>query len=99
MLNSSELQQSYIKLYKALRNYIWPYNTVELLGFLEVAVYDRFPDIDKVKSCFNKLKFDILNEISSDKDISDAVKEFESIIYTDENIFTKLYQVQEVVLI
>ena len=49
MLNSSELQQSYIKLYKALRNYIWPYNKVELLGFLEVAVYDRFPDIDKVK--------------------------------------------------
>ena len=48
-VSSAQLQKAYISLYKTLRDYIWDFRVVDTLTDLEVATYQKFPDVKQVQ--------------------------------------------------
>lgn len=98
MTSSKEIQNSYINMYKYLRNYIWGFDTVERLADLEVEVYNSFPDISKIQSVFNQLYIDIRSVLDEDEELAQAVNEFKDLIMSIEGEFyLKLDKVQEAI--
>lgn len=108
MISLQDLQRAYIKLYKKLREYIWDVSTVEDLAELEVAVYNRFPNIREVRSYTTKLRSDIRDVINAEKSqrniytddytLEDAINEFEELINSEDSneIYSPLGKVMEV---
>lgn len=108
MLSLQDLQRAYIKLYKKLREYIWNVSTVEDIAELEVAVYNRFPDIHAVRSRTNKLRSDIRDVINTERSqrniyaddytLEDAINDFEELINSEDSneIYSPLVKVMEV---
>lgn len=88
MITLNDLNNAYIDLYSALREYIWDISTIELLAELETATYNRFADLDKVRHLFHNLKICISSTdvYKDDKELQDAVKTFESALDTDNSI-------------
>ena len=98
MISSRDIQNSYINLYRNLRNYVWEFHTVELLAELEIAVYKSFPDIDEIRNIFNHLYQDVRDVMRNDEDLRDSVESFKSIIsQKDTEFYFKLNQVKEVI--
>lgn len=96
MISLQDLTRQYVKLYKCLREYIWPFDIVADLAELEIAVYNRFPDIDEVKSKFDKLYRDIELECKADKELDEQVKAFRRVIDSQDIVYSKIYKVDEV---
>lgn len=99
MISAAELQYAYVKLYAQLRKYIWNFDTVTLIAELEVACYQLFPDIDKVKDLLAKLHRAVKTVESDDEDMKKTFDKFEDLLkdVTDEDRYAKLNWVQEVV--
>lgn len=97
MLSSIKLQSAYIDLYTALRKYIWDFKTVEKLADLEVAVYQTFPDMQSVSTCFNALNADVQAAQLDDNDLDTAIQRFADTITTNDTIYVSLHQVNEVI--
>ena len=108
MLSLQDLQRAYIKLYKKLREYIWDVSTVEDIAELEVAVYNRFPNIHAIRSHTNKLRSDIRDVINAERSqrniyaddytLEDAINDFEELINSEDSneIYSPLVKVMEV---
>lgn len=103
MITATELQQSYINLYKQLRDYLWPFNIIELIAELEVECYSSFPQVNKLRNIFNRLKREIFSEYISDDAEYDMLKtaftKFDSTLSEAkdfQDIYTKLPSVREV---
>ena len=79
MIQATLLQSLYNKLYKQLRKYIWDFKTVESLADFEIAVYQRFPEINDIEKAFFKLRRDIVNSpiYKDDEDLQYALDGFE----------------------
>ena len=56
MISSSELQRSYIELYKELRKYLWDISIVEPIARLEVSIFEAFPNISDIKRNLSMLR-------------------------------------------
>lgn len=56
MISSSELQRSYIELYKELRKYLWDISIVESIARLEVSIFEAFPNISDIKRNLSMLR-------------------------------------------
>lgn len=56
MISSSELQRSYIELYKELRKYLWDISIVETIARLEVSIFEAFPNISDIKRNLSMLR-------------------------------------------
>ena len=76
IIDMHDLSYAYIRLYRQLRNYIWPYETVEHIAELEIAVHNRFPNLDDVRKHFNLLYNDIKRSDIEDEDLDKAVEQF-----------------------
>lgn len=96
MITLTDLTRQYIKMYEVVRQYIWPYATVEDLANLEVAIYNRFPDIGDVKSKFDKFYRDIQLECKDDEELDSAVNALKEVIYSDDSMYSPLSKVNEV---
>lgn len=96
MLSSKDLQNAYVKLYKALREYIWEYRTVECIANLEIAVHTTFPDLTEIRKLFNSLNLDVRDAANGDEDLEAALTRFKELIEKDETLFAKLEKVSEV---
>ena len=98
MIAAAILQTAYNDLYKQLRNYIWDYETVVKLADLEVATYMTFPDIDRIRFAFNKLKSDVqASDIwSDDKLLQKAIDSFEDKLDGADQLFYELIVPEEV---
>lgn len=93
MTNSSDIQNAYIDLFKQLRNYLWDFNTVEHIGDLEVSIYDRFQNLDKIKNCMRTLYIDIKSVIDSDEDLKNKWNNLDSLLNDTDTVYVKLKQV------
>lgn len=90
MINSVRLQDAYINLYSELRNYIWRFDIIELIADLEVAVFTRFQNLDKVKSILNKLYSEIDNIVEDDEDLKEAFDKFLSILDDANTVYVRI---------
>ena len=69
MISSKQLQNSYNRLYKCLREYIWPSDIISCIADLEIETYKAFPDLKCVRDSYNRLKFNCLRYIDDDEDM------------------------------
>lgn len=99
MIQATLLQSLYNKLYKELRKYIWDFKTVESLADFEIAVYQRFPDINDVEKAFFKLRRDVVNTpiYKDDEDLQGALDDFEKQLEDADQIYADLSTFREVV--
>ena len=97
MLTCNDYRRAYEKLYKAMRNYIWGVDVVELLANFEVAVYDAFIDVEKAESYFNKLKKAIhaLRVEEDDEDLAAALDNISKLFEDTEDQYLPIYRVNE----
>lgn len=86
IIDMQDISFAYIRLYRQLRNYIWPYETVEHIAELEIAVHNRFPNLQDVRKYFNLLYQDINRSEIEDEDLDKAVKQFKSCVESGDNI-------------
>lgn len=98
MTTSTRLQNCYIHLYSELRRFIWDYNAVFTLGNLEAAVYQRFPDMDDVKKWLNMMYMEARSTTRDDEAVMKAFDEFFRALEPSNNIYSKLPQVEEVII-
>lgn len=108
MISLQDLERAYVKLYKKLREYIWDVPTVKDLANLEIAVYNRFPDINEVRQCTDKLRSDIQDVINRERSqpkiysdvytLDDAFSDFGNLIHSEEanEVYAPLGKVMEV---
>ena len=96
MITQQDLARKYVKLYECVRQYIWPVETVQDLAELEVATYERFPEIEEIRKKFDVFYRDIQLECLEDEDLNREVKAFKDIIESDDKIYSKLIKVNEV---
>jgi len=95
MISLQDLKRNYVKLYSEIKNYIWPFDTVEDLANLEIACFNRFPDIDEIRNLFRKLRSDMFSEIHEYDELKEAVENFQEFIDADEQIYSQLTSVTE----
>ena len=55
-ISSQNYRNIYEKLYDQVRNYLWPYQVLEVLADVETDIYNAFIDTDKLRIDFEKLK-------------------------------------------
>lgn len=85
-------------MYKQLRNYIWGFDTVQRLADLEIAVYESFPDVNKIQGAFNQLYVDIQSTLKEDEELAKSVDSFKEAIQSIEgDFYLKLGKVQEAI--
>lgn len=90
MINSVRLQDAYINLYSELRKYIWRFDIVELIADLEVAVFTRFQNINRVNELITKLYSEIKDLITEDDDLNEAFNKFFDIIQDADTVYVKI---------
>lgn len=97
MLTSPNLQQAYVEMYKALREYIWEFRTVETLANLEIETFVAFPNLLKVKQLYSELKL-LTNEVAAeDKELEKSMKKFGDLLENVNSLYLKPYIVNEVI--
>lgn len=90
MINSVRLQDAYINLYSELRKYIWRFDIVELIADLEVAVFTRFQNINRVNELITKLYSEIKDLITEDDDLNESFNKFFDIIQEADTVYVKI---------
>lgn len=80
MVTAKQIQSAYNKLYEQLRNYIWPYEAVEMIANLEIAIYSTFPNLNEIQSCFNRLSTFCKAYLKDDEDLNKALSNLSDII-------------------
>lgn len=98
MISSSYIQNSYVKLYKELRKYIWGKDVVEDIADFEIEAYQTFPDKEKLQLYFNKLKRDVSSYIdeTEDEDLFEAFDEIQDDLNEANDMYALLDTRQEV---
>lgn len=97
MLSAADLQRAYIDLYTILRNYMWDLRTVEAIADLEVATYQQFPDIDVLRAKLHALKSQVYSTAQEDKDMKDAIDDFQKLLDDAEDIYSPIKSFREVI--
>lgn len=97
MVNSKELQVAYNKLYKRVREYIWPFSAVETIASLEEATYRAMPNLQEVQMYLNRLRYDAGDILREDEDFKLALDGFQKLLDDGDTSFMKLTQTREVI--
>lgn len=82
-------------LYKELRRFIWDFRVVTTIADLEIACMETCPNLDIIRSTFNRLKVDVSEISREDDNLKKALDAFEDVIQSEESTYAKLYQVNE----
>ena len=97
MVNSADIQIAYNYLYECLREYIWDFRTVQDIAQLEVATYQRIPDLDEVKRYLDRVYISIREVRVDDENLDAAFKEFYDALLPSNKSYSKIYMVTEVI--
>ena len=96
MINAKQLQNSYNRLYKCLREYIWPSYIISYIADLEIETYKAFPDLECVRDSYNKLKFNCFKYIDDDEYMKEAFEDFREVLDSSSTLYSKLNSREEV---
>lgn len=95
---SSDLQVSYVKLYDALRQFIWDMEIVKQIATLEVDIYDTFPDLDKIYSDLYNLDKQTKDAQNEDENLKICFQDLYDILSEDNiELYAKIPMVMEVI--
>lgn len=97
MISSNELQSAYIKLYALLREYIWDFETARQIAKLEVAIYDRFPNLRNIRRILDTLRSDTRSVEAEDEKLKSAMNNLYSVLAESDSVYAKLDSVKEVI--
>ena len=98
MISSTDFQQAFVRLFSAMRKYVWEFNVIEMLADLEVAIYDAFMNVPNAKQVFEKLQKEVKYKVTDDEDLDDALAEMAELFdAASTDSYYRLYQVQEAV--
>lgn len=97
MISAKKLQNQYNSLYIQIRKYLWPFETVQLLADLEEAIYKKFPDLNQISSILDKLRLRITSEFEDDEELKSEFDRLHDLVQSDDTVFSKLDQVNEVI--
>lgn len=97
MQSSNDLQVKYINLYKYLREYIWDFNTAEMIADLEVSISAAFPDRDDVKKNLDNLYRRIKDFFDEDEELKKAYEELNKLVESEDKFYGKIGKVNEVI--
>ena len=90
MISAKQLQNSYNRLYKCLREYIWPSNVVSNIADLEIEVYKTFPDLKEIRNRCNRLKASCFRYVDDDEDMKAEFENFREILESSTELYSKL---------
>ena len=96
MITSAQLQNAYIRMYKHMRDYIWPFYTIQLLADLEVAIFSAFPDMETVRRLVNSLYTEIRPILQEDEEFNRKFTELKDLCTNNSIEYDEIYQVKEV---
>ena len=96
MISSQDFRNKYEVFYDAMRLYLWPYDILELLGNVEIEIYTDFPDMEKLRNYFSKLKTNIKEVLAEDEDLAKACKALEDLINEEHDENSYYYTISRV---
>lgn len=93
-----DLRAAYQKLYKFMMQYLWDFDTVELLANIEIEIFKAFPDVNRLKKLTSDLEREISDVFTEDtaefKSAHDALK---SLVDSYDDSGYELYSVNALV--
>lgn len=97
MISSQDFRNKYEKFYDNMRLYLWPYDTLEQLGQVEVDIYSAFIDRDKLSSDFYRLSSSLKDVLEEDKEFNKAYKDLQKVIDAeDRDSYHYIQRVEEI---
>ena len=97
VITAEDIQISYIRLYKQMRQFTWPSCTVSALAALEVEAYKTFPEKDKLLKAFTALQPLVATILQDNEGLQGAVEAFRTTITEYEDVVAPLKSVSEVI--
>lgn len=94
MIQLQDITRKYVKFYTAMREYVWPFDTVQDLAELEISIYNRFPDTEDIKKRLNLLYMDIRDTLKEDEDLQKTYNKLKESLDSS-TIYADLYSVKE----
>lgn len=90
MISSYDIKREYIKLYSALRNYLWGYEFVSRLVDLEAVVFVRFPDMRKLRNNLQLLYNMSVETRKEDEELQSCFNSFKKLVENNDCSFAYL---------
>lgn len=98
MISQNEIQSLYMDLYRSIRKYLWPFNTVVHIADLEIECYKAFPDIELLRDRLKVLSSDVASVSREDEELNDALEAFSDALNNVTTVYNKLNKFEEVVV-
>lgn len=95
LISLKDIQRVYEKMYTELSRYIWSFEAISKLADLEIAAYNRFPDLDSVRKTFSEFKKFIQPTLAEDEELKKTVEDFEEVINSANDVYAKIITVRE----
>lgn len=83
--SSQDFRNAYEKFYNRMRNYLWPIETLKVLGEIEVEIYSAFIDHELLRKNLDKLKTRINTTMKDDKFLNEAFNTLDTLLTDVEN--------------
>lgn len=96
MISSQVFRNAYINLYTSLRNYLWDFDTVQLIADTEIAIYKVFPVVEEIDSLVARLRIAIRDTILEDEELKLALEELEQALSDNREVVAFIKQPKEV---
>lgn len=97
LISSVDFGNCYEKFYAAMRQYLWPYSTLEALADVEVDIYTTFIDMDKLSRDLEKLRGLIKEDFDDDPKLKKTFDELADMVHiVDPSQYARLAKVIEI---
>lgn len=97
MISSQDFRNKYEKFYDNMRLYLWPYDTLEQLGQVEVDIYSAFINRDKLSSDFYRLSSSLKDVLEEDEEFNKAYKDLQELVdEEDRDSYHYIQRVEEI---
>jgi len=100
IFSSQQLRNEYEKFYEAMRRYLWSFDGLKALAYVEDDIYTSFVDFDKLQSHLSKLYAFIKDTCKDDEKLNKSYNALIDLIADgtkpDVQIYSVLNQVNEV---
>ena len=96
-ISSQDYRNVYEKFYNQIRNYLWPYQVLEILSDVEMDIYSAFIDVDKLRIHFGKLKAAMKDVLPDDELLEKYTNKMTKLLEEEDDAttFFRLYKVSE----
>lgn len=80
-INSQDIQNVYMKFYTLMMQYLWNLDVVKNLANLEISIFQRFPDKEKMENNLNALEIQIKDTMKDEENpgSKDFLESFETL--------------------